>query len=335
MAQIGHQIVKLSVIIPTYNRSRTLIQALRSLQSQSLPDFQILVVDNAADAAVEKAVAEFNVTAKTRVQYVSEPQLGLHNARHTGARAAAGDILVFTDDDATFEPDWLKAYETAFVEHPEMVAAGGPVHAAWDEDPPEWLRRYMGDSPDFGILSLRSGTTSFLMSPEITFFGTNMAIRRHTLFSHRGFNPESFGLAWLGDGETGLWRKLSQARLLMGYVPEALVYHHIPRERMTLRYFRRRMANEGACDIYARYHRYYQGRRVFVEDAWATCRRNVGLWVRALGQRDRTERVSIDVQLQAARTFSQFRYLVRLCRDRQLRALLVKEDWLTETPTQR
>lgn len=52
--------MRISVIIPTYKRPRTLLQAFRSLQEQTLPDFEIVVVENAADSGVEKMVAEFN-----------------------------------------------------------------------------------------------------------------------------------------------------------------------------------------------------------------------------------------------------------------------------------
>lgn len=72
--------MRISVIIPTYKRPRILLQALRSLQEQTLPDFEIVVVDNAADSEVEKMVAEFNLTAEHLGCHVSEPQLGLHNA---------------------------------------------------------------------------------------------------------------------------------------------------------------------------------------------------------------------------------------------------------------
>jgi GT2 family glycosyltransferase len=58
--------------IPTYKRPRTLLQALRSLQEQTLPDFEIVVVENAADSEVEKMVAEFNLTAKHLGCCVSE-----------------------------------------------------------------------------------------------------------------------------------------------------------------------------------------------------------------------------------------------------------------------
>jgi len=72
--------MRISVVIPTYKRPRTLLQALRSLQEQTLPDFEIVVVENAADSEVKKMVAEFNLTAKHLGCYVSE-QMRLERLR--------------------------------------------------------------------------------------------------------------------------------------------------------------------------------------------------------------------------------------------------------------
>src|SRR5258707_14266832 len=106
----------------------------------------------------------------------------------------------------------------------------------------------------FPPLSLLDLAPDFRLTPDGIFFGVNMAIRRDVLFESGGFNPESFGDHWLGDGETGLNRKLHACGRLIGYVPEALVYHHVPPERMTVGYLRRRQANDGACDMYAAFH---------------------------------------------------------------------------------
>ncbi len=130
---------KLSVIIPTYNRPERLALALKSLQDQSELDFEILVVDNAADPKIELLIDEMNKKFVHTARYIPESQLGLHNARHAGARAASGEILVYTDDDATFDPGWLGAYWQAFREHQEMAAAGGPILPVWEATPPNWI----------------------------------------------------------------------------------------------------------------------------------------------------------------------------------------------------
>ncbi len=133
-----------------------------------------------------------------------------------------------------------------------MAAAGGPVRPSWEKPREEWLERFMRGHKNFPIYSLMEPYEGFRLDAKGIFFGVNMAIRREVLFEAGGFNPEAFGDFWLGDGETGLNRKLWELAMFVGYVPGALVYHHIPSERMTVSYMRRRMANQGACDVYTR-----------------------------------------------------------------------------------
>ena len=267
---------------------------------------------------------------KLAVNYVPEPKLGLHNARHAGAHVARGQILVFTDDDATFDARWLRAYATAFEAYPKMVAAGGPVRPVWEAPPPKWLLDYMGDAKYFGPLSLMEPFEEFCLGPDAFFWGVNMAIRRDALFSVGGFNPESFGKTWLGDGESGLRRKLWEREMLIGYVPDALVYHHVPPERMTVRYLCTRMGNEGACEIYAKFHKGLPHWFRVCQQTAAIAFSNTKFWVAALLLRDRTDTRSLSIQLRAADTQSQFKYLLRLLADHDFRDLVVKKDWLNE-----
>lgn len=322
--------MRISVVIPTYKRPESLLRALRSVREQSWPQHEVIVVDNAADPEVARLVGEVAAAAPVPVRYVSEPELGLHNARHAGARAARGEILVFTDDDATFDSGWLAAYARRFSEHPEMAAASGAIRLAWEKLPPQWLVDYIGDAKDFGLLGLRESYPDFRLEPDGVLYGGNMAIRRDVLFAVGGFNPENFGDVWLGDGETGLNRKLWQRDLLVGYVPAALVYHHIPPARMTARYLCQRMANEGACGEYAAFHDGIPGppglalRLGRISLALG----KLGLltaW-RAVVARDRFARLR--ARLGLAFHMYRVRYVLRLSHDRAFRALVTKTDWL-------
>jgi len=326
--------VSVSVVIPTFRRPASLLQALGSLQDQSAQDFEILVVDNAADPAVEAVVEEANRTARVQVRYVAEPRLGLHHARHAGARAATAPILLFTDDDATFDPGWIEAYQRAFERFPEMAAAGGPIHPEWETEPPSWLMAFMGERQSFPPLSIMDeGQQTTYCCPHGYFFGVNMAVRAEALRSAGGFNPEIFGTRWLGDGESGLNRKLCVAGGLVGYVPEAVVHHHIPAARMTKAYLGRRHAQEGAADEYAALAHVVPPRARLIlrilrsAVGWATDVgiKNVGRVV-LLGDRF----YFLRLRLATCYHLSRMGYCIRLLRDAELRHLVAVEDWLTE-----
>ena len=326
---MGNAMVRLSLVIPTYRRPADAERCLASVQQQTLEDFEVLLVDNSSGAEMRARIDAFNATARIRARYVHEPCLGLHNARHAGARAAAGDVVVFTDDDAEFDPGWLAAYARCFQDYPAMAAAGGRVLPKWDAPPPGWLSAAMQRDPSmFPALSLLDLSPEFQLTADGVFFGVNMAVRREALFAAGGFNPEIFGDRWLGDGETGLNRKLWSAGQLIGYVPAALVYHHVSRERMTLAYLRRRQTHEGACDMYARFHPHVPSASSLTRTIVEIVQESARDWLAEPLFRGRTDPRALRVQLRAVRAWSRLEYVVRLMFDPRLRALVARETWL-------
>jgi glucosyl-dolichyl phosphate glucuronosyltransferase len=326
--------VRVSLIIPTHNRAELLEQAVESAIALDDPriETELIVVDNASTDGTEQMVVRLASRAPGRLRYVREERLGLHHARHAGAKLARGEILVFTDDDATFDPDLLLAYQRAFSDHPEMAAAGGPVRPVWETPPPEWLSRFMGDETQFAMLSLMEPYSEFHLDSAGYFFGVNMAIRRRLLFELGGFNPETFGRdTCLGDGETGLNRKLADRGLLIGYVPDAIVYHHIPTRRMALESFVSGVPNIGACDVYARFHGSVPGNASLVRHAAGVGLRAIQLQVASLLVslvKGSMHGRALSLRLRAARTRGQLTYILRMIRDSEFRQFVERERWL-------
>jgi glucosyl-dolichyl phosphate glucuronosyltransferase len=314
------------------NRSSSLQGAIKSAREQRFPSdrFEILVVDNGSTDGTRELVNHLNADGGKKVQYIFEPRLGLHNARHAGALGSKGDILIFTDDDATFDPGWIKAYVLAFDQNPQMAAAGGPVRPIWDDPPPRWLKEYLSDKKFFPILSLMEPHEEFRLDQKGYFFGVNMAIRKNVLFDVGGFNPESFGAIWLGDGESGLTYKLRAKNMPIGYVPEALVHHHIHAGRMTLKYFKQRMTNQGAADVYTRFHNGIPSNPEMIGQLFKITRKWGRRWLQAILFNNRKDTASIDLQVQAVKFYAQVCYTVRLIFSPKLRRLVLKSDWLTQ-----
>jgi glucosyl-dolichyl phosphate glucuronosyltransferase len=214
-----------------------------------------------------------------------------------------------------------------------MVAAGGPVRPAWEVSPPRWVENFLRNQKIFPILSLMEQSGEFSFSGRGFFFGVNMAIRRSILFELGGFNPEAFGDVWLGDGETGLNHKLWKREMLVGYIPDAVVHHHIPAERMTIEYFKRRMGNEGACDMYTRFHQKMPGPSGLLYQAASILIRNSVFWMMEPLVAGRTDWLCLRIQLQAARSRAQLEYVSRLIRDKEFRQFVRRQDWLNSPCT--
>jgi glycosyltransferase involved in cell wall biosynthesis len=89
--------IKVSVIIPAYNRAKTLPQALKSVLNQSFQDFEIIVID---DASSDGTGTLIQACPDSRIQYVlHNTNKGAAAARNTGIRIAKGEWLAFLDSD--------------------------------------------------------------------------------------------------------------------------------------------------------------------------------------------------------------------------------------------
>jgi glycosyltransferase involved in cell wall biosynthesis len=298
------------------------------------PDrYEIIVVDNASRDNTPELVRRLQKDVPERnLHYVLEKELGLHNARHAGARMAKGEILVYTDDDAIFDPYWIKAYAGIFGKHGEMVAAGGPVRPLWEVPPPKWLLDYMNGAKKFGMLSLMEPHEGLHLDTNCFFFGVNMAIRRDVLFQVGGFNPELIGKFTAGDGESGLLRKLQRRDLLVGYVPDAIVYHRIPESRMTMGYLCRWQAHLAGTRLYPRYHKRMPRPFGLFMDGLAMLPSFLKAWVKALFVQSPTDRHSISLHLRAALESAKLRYVMCLLFNSKLREIVTRENWLNPKP---
>ncbi|NND00416.1 MAG: glycosyltransferase [Gammaproteobacteria bacterium] len=99
--------MKLSVIIPTFNRSALLRRALESVTTQRMPDkledIQLIVVDDGSEDDTGVMVNnEF-----PEVVYLTQENRGVSAARNTGINAAEGDWIAFLDSDDEWLPDKL------------------------------------------------------------------------------------------------------------------------------------------------------------------------------------------------------------------------------------
>lgn len=323
--------IKTSLIIPTYQRESSLLKTIEVACRLDFPreNYEIIVVDNGNTNKTSDSVKKLIRLKKIKnLRLIRENNLGLHFARHTGAKIARGELLIFTDDDAILDKNLLKAYTFAFAKYTNMVAAGGPVKPVWGEDLPKWLSQFMGKNRIFTPFSLMETHKVLKLHQNLFFFGVNMAIRKTILFDLGGFNPELIGDIYVGDGEAGLIRKIRNNNLLIGYVPQAIVYHFIPKERMTLSYLTKRMVNEGASNMYEKYHPGIPNKPKLMISLISLLAKNIKLFLAAEIKRGRTDINSLNIQLEAARIYGQIVYIFNIIKNESLRALILKKDWL-------
>ena len=113
--------MKVSIIIPNYNGLRFLPTCLDALRGQTYPREQaeIVLVDDASSDASVAFVREH--TPEARIVQLARNS-GLAVGCNTGARAAAGELLVMLNNDTEAEPGWLAALVAAAEANPRAGA---------------------------------------------------------------------------------------------------------------------------------------------------------------------------------------------------------------------
>jgi glycosyltransferase involved in cell wall biosynthesis len=103
---------QVSVIIPSYNAAASVGGTLDSVLAQTMPDFEILVVDDGSKDETASVVRPY--LSDPRVRYLPQANRGLPGARNAGAQASVGRYLAFLDADDFFAPTALETMVQEF-----------------------------------------------------------------------------------------------------------------------------------------------------------------------------------------------------------------------------
>lgn len=240
--------IRISLIIATYNRAEALIKALESVVRQTLPaeHWECVVVNNNSTDQTSAQFADFaSRHPGLNLRMVDEARQGLSHARNCGITASRGEIIAIIDDDERINPGFLAAYIDLFDRHPEAMSAGGRVIATYEECPrPRWMSRFteepIANPMDYGdkVCEFPAGRIPA---------GGNMAFRREVFNRFGFFNPElgRVGDRLIGGEESDLFERLTRAGAKCYYVPEAVMWHLIPARKLTREYLQNLSYNIG------------------------------------------------------------------------------------------
>ena len=242
----------ISVILCTYNRDKYIYNVLKSVAENDHPhdQYEIVLVNNNSTDNIENECRRFQADyPDIRFRYFLETNQGLSYARNCGIRNAQGDLLVYVDDDATVNPEYLRTYSDFFTHHPEAVAAGGPILPVYETEEPEWMSHYTRQLIT-GKLFLGNNQREF---PRGAFPGGGNACYRKSVFDTIGlFNVElgRKGNSLIGAEEKDLFDKMTPHGMHFYYLPNAILYHIIPPHKLTQDYFDRLTYGIGVSERY-------------------------------------------------------------------------------------
>ena len=324
--------MKISVIITTYKRAKIIPMCLDSLVNQNYPksDYEIIIVNNNSPDNTEEVIENYiKDHPDVNIKYYFIPKPGQVYARQIGILASSYDILSFTDDDGILSPDWLREIAKVFSLNSEVAGVAGKIDIRWDETPPDWIHEYESflGKLDYGK-EIRYKVGLYMNAG-------NLSIKKKVLIEVGGFNPEMIGEWLVGDGETGLWRKLKKGGYLIGWAPKALMEHYqVSKKNATVEDIKRRFMNNGICIPYNIYAIDREGNLALLKNMLKAARQAVKWNFRKTkaGLRGNIKNRNYAIFRTAFYT-AQIRYTIKLISDREFRNTLTRKDWVIKNQT--
>ncbi len=156
-----------TVVIPTFAREDMLAEAVRSLELQTRPPDEVIIVDDESPACPK-------VETSLNVRIVRQMNSGASEARNRGVAEATGDIVFFLDDDDLFSPDRLE-HAVAAHRASDIVCCG--QRSFDDSDAASVLSNLRPSSMSVGASMGEAVDPSSLLSGTTPHFGAT-SIRR-------------------------------------------------------------------------------------------------------------------------------------------------------------
>ncbi|WHZ21339.1 MAG: hypothetical protein OJF47_000451 [Nitrospira sp.] len=211
--------IRVSVVIPAYNATKTIGDGLQSFARQSFQtaEVEIIVVD---DGSTDGTPEYLEVYAKSwgpeqpRLRVMRQAHQGPAAARNLGAAAAEGEFLLFTDADCVPHIDWIKEMVAPF--HSPSIAA---VKGAYKTKQRSLVARFA--QAEFDARYRKLATEEFV---DVV-FSYSAGFRRDVFRSIGGFDI-SFPVA--DNEDTDLSYRVATAGYKIKFNPAAIIYHQHP-----------------------------------------------------------------------------------------------------------
>ncbi|GHA53466.1 glycosyltransferase family 2 protein [Pontibacter akesuensis] len=111
-----------SVIVANYNHADVILVALKTIEAQTYPDWEVIIVDDASTdnskEAIDAFVAASRYKERYKVVYLSE-NMGVGHAKWTAAANSTGEVIAICDPDDAIHPEAVAKVMQAHARHPE------------------------------------------------------------------------------------------------------------------------------------------------------------------------------------------------------------------------
>ncbi len=225
--------IKLSLIIPLYNRPFEIEELLKSLLLQSDPNFEVIIVEDGSSQKSDEVVAVYS--EKLNLKYFFKENSGPGLSRNYGAAHADGDYLIFLDSDCIIPPHYIAEVQS-FLANTYVDAFGGPDRA---DDSFTAIQKAINYSMTslFTTGGIRGGKKSVEKFHPRSF---NMGYSKAVFEATGGFSGMRFG------EDIDMSIRLVKAGFSTALIADAYVYH---KRRTNFKLFYKQIFNSGLARI--------------------------------------------------------------------------------------
>ena len=209
--------MRVSVVVPTYNRCNSLRRLLLALVRQTTDDFEVVVVDDGSSDGTPEMVRDLHVGYALRT--VTQANAGPAAARNRGVQEARSELVLFLDDDVVPIPELIELHLAVHGANPRTVVIGPMV------PPPNWSRpawiRWEEEMLDEQYQAMLAG--EYECTPR-QFYTANASLHRTAFLEVGGFD-RTFKRA----EDVELAYRMRDRGATFTFLPDALVYHYAER----------------------------------------------------------------------------------------------------------
>ena len=203
---------KVSVIVPAYNVSKYIPEALASLEKQTFSDFEVLVVDDGSTDDTVAVVQKF-CQRDNRFSLLQKPNGGLSSARNYGIRHAKGEYIALLDGDDIYHRDKIATHVARLYDKPDVGVVYSASRTIRDDGKPTFIS--LSGKP------VHQNPLLALLCKNFVGHGSNAVFRRCLIDEVGGFDEnlrswEDVDL-WLRIAAMQKWRFFREKRVLCYY----------------------------------------------------------------------------------------------------------------------
>ena len=108
----------ISIVIPLFNKEKTIVSTLESVLKQTFQDYEVLVVD---DGSTDESLKQVLSVDDSRIRIIKQDNAGVSAARNRGIKEAGSELIAFLDADDYWKEDYLQTQMDLVKKYPQCV----------------------------------------------------------------------------------------------------------------------------------------------------------------------------------------------------------------------